>query len=251
MNRYVTEPGSAVGGGVYRAHVAAVYDIMDRLRKNHPNLEIQSCSSGGGRTDLGVFGRCEQAWVSDNTCAIDRTAIQEGCSLVYPAETMEAWVTNTHNAISGHTASVPMMFDVAMRGVLGIGTDLTTLDDATAETYRNYIRFYKSIRHVVQGGDLHRLRTLAAGPQQVSIIQYVLPDASEAVYSLVAVDYPAHLAFGPVALRNLDPAADYDVRDIQNHTVQTLSGFDLLTRGLPMPHDLKSNTSFTRHLVRR
>ena len=78
MNRYVTEPGSVAGGQYSRKHVEGVYHIMDTLRRNHPDLEIESCSGGGGRVDLGVLARTDQVWPSDNTDASDRTYIQGG-----------------------------------------------------------------------------------------------------------------------------------------------------------------------------
>ena len=41
-------------------------------------LEIESCSGGGGRIDLGILQRVDEVWTSDNTEAFDRLRIQEG-----------------------------------------------------------------------------------------------------------------------------------------------------------------------------
>ena len=70
------------------------YEIIDRLRAKHPQLEIESCSSGGGRVDLGILTRTEQVWTSDNTEAFDRLRIQEGFSLAYAPKVMMDWVTD-------------------------------------------------------------------------------------------------------------------------------------------------------------
>ena len=59
-------------------YVENPYYILDRLRAKHPNLEIESCSGGGGRVDLGILHRVEEVWPSDNTEAFDRLRIQEG-----------------------------------------------------------------------------------------------------------------------------------------------------------------------------
>ena len=40
-------------------YVWNLYDILDRLRAKHPNLEIESCSGGGGRVDLGIMHRTD------------------------------------------------------------------------------------------------------------------------------------------------------------------------------------------------
>ena len=231
MNRYASEPGSVVGTAIWRKHVAAVYDIMDRLRRKYPDLDIQSCSGGGGRIDLGILGRTDQVWVSDNTDAFDRIRIQEGFSLAYPARCMEAWVTHEHNVITQRPAPLELRFDVAMRGVLGIGTSLNELAEEELAIYASYIDFYKRIRHVIQAGDLYRLERLEEF--DTSVIEYVLPDGREAVVSITTRDYQVG-SFRPGApLRGLNASATYVVTDRHNAEVHRASGFELMTMGIP------------------
>ena len=45
---------------------AAVYALLDELRRRHPGLEIESCSSGGARVDLGILARTDRVWASDS-----------------------------------------------------------------------------------------------------------------------------------------------------------------------------------------
>jgi alpha-galactosidase len=54
----------------------AVYRLLDELRTRHPGLEIESCSSGGARIDLGVLERTDRVWASDCIDALERQAIQ-------------------------------------------------------------------------------------------------------------------------------------------------------------------------------
>ena len=65
---------------IWVRYVQNLYEILDRLRAAHPKLEIESCSGGGGRVDLGILRRVDQVWTSDNTEAYDRLRIQEGFS---------------------------------------------------------------------------------------------------------------------------------------------------------------------------
>ena len=160
MNRNSSEPGSPAGKAIWRKHVEGVYSIMDRLRSKYPGLDIQSCSGGGGRIDLGILARTDQVWTSDNTDALDRIRIQEGFGLAYPARAMEAWVTHEHNHQTGRVLPLSLRFDVAMRGTLGIGTSLNELSEDELAEYARYIAFYKRIRPVVQGGRLFRLQRL-------------------------------------------------------------------------------------------
>ncbi len=47
------------------AHTLAFYRLLDDLRARHVGLEIESCSSGGARVDLGVLDRTDRIWTSD------------------------------------------------------------------------------------------------------------------------------------------------------------------------------------------
>jgi len=231
MNRYATEPGSIAGQAIWRAHTAGVYEIMDRLRRAFPHLQIESCASGGGRVDLGILARTDQVWTSDNTDAYDRIRIQEGCSLAYPARVMEAWVTHARNHQTGTVSPLSLRFDVAMRGGLGIGSNLNELDDAELAEYAGYIAFYKRIRSVVQNGQLYRLRRLEE--YGASIIEYVSADRSEAVYSVAVLSSQLGWTRPPAPLRGLDPLASYAVTDRHGAEVYRASGFELMLTGIP------------------
>src|SRR5690242_655788 len=52
---------------VYVAAIDNLYSILAELRAKHPKVEIESCSSGGGRVDLGILRYADQIWTSDNT----------------------------------------------------------------------------------------------------------------------------------------------------------------------------------------
>ena len=231
MNRLATEPGSVAGKAIWRQHVAGVYAIMDRLRRKHPTLDIQSCSGGGGRIDLGILARTDQVWVSDNTDALDRIRIQEGFSLAYPARCMEAWVTHARNHQTGRILPLSVRFDVAMRGALGIGSSLNELDDAELAEYASYIAFYKRIRHVIQEGALYRLERLEEF--QGSAIEYVLPDGREAVYAVALRDYQIGSYRPSPLLKGLIAGATYTVSDRCDQEVFRASGYELMTMGLP------------------
>ncbi len=234
MNRHATEPGSVAGQEIWFRHVAGVYSIMDQLRQKYPRLEIQSCSGGGGRVDLGILARVEQVWTSDNTDALDRVYIQDGFSLFYPPGVMESWVTHEHNHQTGRVLPLEVRFDTAMRGVLGIGTNLDRLSAEELDTYRRNIAFYRKIRPIIEQGRLHRLAWVQ--DHGASAWQMVLPDGSQSVYSLVVVhsllghQVPCH------PLRGLVPEATYRITDASERELLRLSGAQLMTLGLPGNH---------------
>ncbi|MGL5808474.1 MAG: alpha-galactosidase, partial [Nocardioides sp.] len=64
----------------------AFYDLLDRLRVAHPDLEIESCASGGGRIDAEVLRRTDRVWASDTLDALERHRIQRWLTLLVPPE---------------------------------------------------------------------------------------------------------------------------------------------------------------------
>lgn len=232
MNRSPTEPGSVVGKAIWRRHVEGVYSVMDRLRAKHPGLDIQSCSAGGGRIDAGMMGRVDQVWTSDETDALDRVRIQEGYSLAYPARAMECWVTNEENHQTGRRLGLDLRFDVAMRGALGIGSNIEQLDEAELEEYASHIAFYKQIRHIVQDGCLHRLQRQEE--HGCSAIQYTVADQSESVVSIAVVDHKKSEIFPPIRLRGLDPDAIYVLADRHGNEPIRSTGRELMGMGIPL-----------------
>lgn len=229
MNRSSTEPGSCAGREIWLRHAEAVYGIMDRLRRRHPRLHIESCSSGGGRIDAGILARTEQVWTSDNTDALTRVAIQEGYSLAYPALAMACWVTHERNHQTQRRLPLDLRFHVAMRGALGIGSNLAELSDDELADYGRWIAFYKSIRPVVQLGECHRLQRLAE--HGTSIVQYVTPDGTQAVVSCVAIERRVAQLVPPARLRGLRPEAVYVARDRDGNVHSRARGVELMSLG--------------------
>src|SRR5882724_10116367 len=227
MNRPFTEagwPGHADPDRLWIDHTRGVYRVMDALRTRHPHLRIESCSGGGGRTDLGILAYTDQVWTSDNTDAADRVAIQHGFSQLYPAHTMAAWVTDCPNPTTARTTPLVFRFHVAMAGVLGIGGDLSTWPASDLALATELIATYREIRPTVQHGRQYRL---VHGPALTSVA-YVADD--EVVVFGWRITEPFGRRPALVRLAGLDPVAEYrDERTGTVHTGATLgaSGIDL------------------------
>ncbi|NEY33132.1 alpha-galactosidase [Streptomyces sp. PRKS01-65] len=202
-------PGDRYPQRLWVGHVRAVYDLLDRLRRAHPGVAFESCSGGGGRIDLGVLGRTDQVWTSDNTDPLDRLAIQEGFSQIHPARVMAAWVTDSPNVqLNGRASSLRFRFVSAMAGVLGIGGDLTRWTGPELAEAREWVALYKEIRPLVQRGDLYRLRAPRGG---LSAVQYVLGGDAVVLAWLQAQHHGEPVP--ALRLRGLDPEASYECRE--------------------------------------
>jgi len=106
MNRSLTDVWSAAlpagrQGEVYHRYVLGVYDMLERLRQDFPQILIEGCCGGGGRFDGGMLYYTPQIWCSDDSDAIDRLRIQYGTSFCYPVSTMGAHVSAVPNEQNG------------------------------------------------------------------------------------------------------------------------------------------------------
>jgi alpha-galactosidase len=210
-NRAFTEAGWPDGDDPHRLwtdHTRNVYAIMDRLRTAHPRLRIESCASGGGRVDLGVLARTDQAWASDNTDPVDRIAIQHGYGQVYPALTMGAWASESPNPLNGRRTPLRFRFHVAMAGALGISGNLRQWPAGERREAAALVAAYQQVRHVVQHGALHRLTP--ATVEGTTAVQYLSADGTEAVVLAWRPVVRHGQADPPLRLAGLDPAARYE-----------------------------------------
>jgi len=247
MNRPFTEPGWPAEAGhnperIWVDHVRNLYAIMDALRAAHPGVEFESCSGGGGRADLGILGRAEQIWTSDNTDAWDRITIQEGFTQVFPPQVMMAWVTDSPNWWTERRVSLRFRFHVAMAGALGVGGDLNRWTDREMAEAAELVAAYKLIRPVVQHGRLYRLASVTADPYGAH--EYLSDDGSQAV--VLAWWGPSSCGGGrpPLRLAALDPGARYADAD----SGQEYWGAELLHEGLRLPGTIRGD--FGSALVR-
>ncbi len=253
LNRNFAEPGWPVvpvtdQRRVWVDQVRHVYGIIDRLRLRHPGLEIESCASGGGRVDLGILARTEQVWPSDNTDAFDRLSLQEGFSLAYTPKIMMAWVTDVPT-LNGRVTPLTYRFLVAMTGSLGIGANLLKWTREETDLAARMIALYKSIRAIVQEGDLFRLLSPRKG--RVAASEYVARDGRQAVLFAFSHDPQFGREAPPVRLRGLDEEAVYRMRSLEGRLdgPAELSGAALMHRGLRL--DLKGDYGAAAVLLER
>jgi len=237
MNRHFSEPGwpevpVAEQKAIWVKYVNHVYEIIDRLRAKHPSLEIESCSGGGGRVDLGILERVNEVWTSDNTEAFDRLRIQEGFSFAYAPKVMMDWVTDVPNQ-NGRSTPLKFRFLVAMQGCLGIGSNLNKWSEEDFALATRMVAFYKDVRKTVQEGNLYRL--FSPRENNLTANQYVAPDGKQAVV-FAFLHSQQYLRPAPtVYLRGLDENALYRLRPIDDKLVEkqeVVSGSFLMSHGL-------------------
>jgi alpha-galactosidase len=237
MNRSLSEPGwpelpPAEQKKMWVRYVSNLYEVIDRLRAKHPNLEIESCSGGGGRADMGIMERVEQFWTSDNTEAFDRLRIQEGFSFAYPPKTMVDWVIDVPD-MNHRSAPLKYRFLVAMMGSLGIGADLNKCSEPDMAMAARMVAYYKKVRETVQHGDLYRL--LSPRDSNVAAAQYVAKDGKQSVLFGFLHSQQFNAPTPAIYLRGLEEKALYRITTIDDKLMEgqrTVSGSFLANHGL-------------------
>jgi alpha-galactosidase len=237
MNRTFAEPGWPEVAPdeqkeLWVKYVWNFYDILAKLRAKHPNLEIESCSGGGGRVDLGILRYVDEFWTSDNTEAFDRLHIQEGFSEAYAPKLMSAWVTDVPN-MNGRSTPLQFRFLVAMQGALGIGANLNKWTDEDAQFATRMIAIDKRIRQTVQFGNLYRL--LSPRTHDTTANENVSRDGKQAVVFAFRHSQEYDTLPPLIYLEGLDAKALYKIESIDGklQDKQTeLSGAYLMQHGI-------------------
>jgi alpha-galactosidase len=214
-NRNWSEPGwPAVAPEdqkrVYVDYVHNLYSILAQLRAKHPRVEIESCSGGGSRVDLGVMRYADQVWPSDNTDAFDRLLIQDGFTYAYAPGVMMAWVTDSPSWVNQRTLSLEYRFLSSMQGSLGIGANLNNWKPGDFATAKKMVEQYKQIREIVQRGSLYRLISPQNGSEH-SVTESVSNDQDSAVIFAFLHSSQMLYPFPRIYLRGLKPDTMYRI----------------------------------------
>lgn len=216
-------------GEVAHRYMLGLYELLEHLTADYPEILWEGCSGGGGRFDVGFIYYMPQSWTSDNTDAVERMKIQYGTSLAYPISSITAHVSAVPNHQTGRSTSLKTRGETAMSAVFGYELDLTKLSPEEKKQVKEQIISYQTIRPVIQYGHYYRL----ASPFEENIVawMFVSPKQDEAIVFLGRILASAQPAFHEVYLLGLDDEALY-----QEQTSKRLfSGAELMTVGLYFP----------------
>lgn len=236
MNRDVHHPGSR-GRPAINQQTRALYTLIERVREAHPDVEIESCSSGGARADYGILRRTDRIWTSDSNDALDRQKIQRGASHFFPLEIMGAHVGPETCHITGRRLSMEMRVATALFGHMGMELNLIEEPAANLEVLKRGIALHKQHRALIHSGDFHRLDT----PAYINAIGVVSEDRSEALFSWCNLTGHRETVPGRIYVPGLDPSRNYRTRIVWPNPVRSvshpsiLSALDLGGEGAVLP----------------
>ena len=221
-NRSITDPISNGRPAVHN-QTKAIYRLFDELKKRNPELEIESCSSGGGRIDLGMIEHVDRFWTSDQNDPLERQSIQRWTTMVIPPEMLGTHVGPTQGHQTHRTADISFRVLNALFGHAGIEWNILEATDDEVEILKNFIKFYKEHRKLIHSADISR-----ADVGNAYLYGSISQDKKEAIFTYMQLATAD--GFLPVIaqLHGLDPDRTYLVK-----VATEISSNDLQQRSTP------------------
>ena len=226
---------------VFIEYHKGLINVCERIRAKYPKLTMQSCATGGGRANYGLMPYFDEFWVSDNSDALQRIHIQWGTSYFYPANAMAAHISAVPNWILDRTTSLKYRIDVAMSGRLGMEVQPKHMSEEEKAFCRKAIADYKTIRPIVQLGDLYRLVSPYEGHNMASLM-YVTEDKSEAAFFWWKTELLWEDLIPRMRMAGLDPEKKYRIKELNRvdrdplaYEGKVYTGKFLMEHGIEMP----------------
>jgi alpha-galactosidase len=200
--------------GVHR-QTLGVYELFGRLRAAHPTVEIESCSSGGGRIDFRILEWCHRFWASDCIDPLERQFIQRGFSYGFPPEYMGSHIASEHSHTTRRTHSLSFRAATALFGHLGIEWNVLDASPEDRKLLAAVIAVHKEHRQLLHTGVARRFDH----PNPAVLAHGVIAaDMSQGLVSFATTAATASLMIEPFRIAGLDPHRQYAVN------VVTLAG---------------------------
>ena len=204
-----------------------VYEVMERLITDYPNLLLENCSGGGGRFDAGMLFYSPQIWASDDTDAVERLKIQHGTSICYPVSAMGAHVSDCPNHTVGRTTPFSTRGHVAMVGTFGYELDVTRIPQEDRDAIPSQIAEFNRYNPLIRMGDQYRIGNTFED-NTWDAVMFVAKDKSEALFMYVQVLNSPNKRSKRIKLKGLDEKRIY----VNGESGQELSGGALMNAGI-------------------
>lgn len=238
-----TDHGHGAGDGLLR-HYEGLYAVLDAVRERHPEIMLESCSSGGLRIDLGLARHVHGFFLSDPDYTEHHLQVLWGASRLLPPVGILHWSWSQWRGDyppakldwAGLSADD---FDTTLRAAMlhrfGVSLRLPELRADLLERLRVHVAlFQQHLAPIVRDGVLQPLTpTPERGGfgERAPAAQLSAPGDRHVLAAFVLDGAPRPAAIVP---RGLDAATRYTVTDLATGAAATAMGADLLEHGTPL-----------------
>jgi alpha-galactosidase len=227
-------PEAITGKDPLVAHYEGLYQLQDELRAALPNLVLEMCAGGGGRSDSAILSHAHTSWMSDQTRPLVNLAVHFGSHLARCAIECNDWLVEwpPHSALPhqrevDERGDLPFRTRVAMLGTFGISAPTGAWTSEDYAIVREHVKLYKDVaRPLIHSGDQYLLTAAPplTGDGDWAAVWYVAKDADEGV--LFAFRLASEQSRRSFALPGLSPDAQYLVTTMQGRR-DTYQGAEL------------------------
>nr|WP_318384469.1 alpha-galactosidase [uncultured Enterobacter sp.] len=229
MNRELVQPGHH-GKAAADAQTRQYYRLLDTLVARFPQVEFESCASGGGRIDYEVLRRTHRFWASDNNDALERNTIQRGMSYFFPPEVMGAHIGNRHCHATFRQHSIAFRGLTALFGHMGLELDPVSADASEREGYQHYAALYKRWRGLIHSGTQWRVDMPDATTQALGVVS---EDGQQGLFIVSQLAMPDYTLLSPLRVPGLLPEARYRISLLDHPNIQLTGAGGHTMRKLP------------------
>jgi len=226
-------------------HVEVIHAIFDKVHARYPKLQLENCSGGGGRTDLGMMSRFTTSWISDWMKLPRTIRILNGMSLALPPEYLDRlFGVCGGNSYRGNLETQLHGVILAHPTISGLAPTLAEANPEMLELVKKYVRIYKDFIRPFhrQARVYHHTPVIPGGDASGwCALEYVSPDRKRAVagvFRLVNAEEDKY----EFRFRGLDPASRYRVTTEPGGLMAEVDGLALLQQGLVIRLDTPLNS---------
>ena len=213
------------------AQTRGSYALIDRLREAYPDVEIESCASGGGRIDFGILGRTHRVWLSDSNDTVERLAMQHNAAIFLPMAVTGSHVGPRTCHTSGRTIDIRFRAWVAAQRHMGFELDPREMTREETRVLGKVIRWWKENRDWMRSADILQLdssdRAVIAGQQ-------LEQGGGQFVVFAGKTEASAQIAPRPLRLTRLSAGRNYRIELVNHEDAPALSRGDQAIKSGPL-----------------
>jgi alpha-galactosidase len=239
-----TDHGHGRGDGLLR-HYEGLYAVLDEVRRRHPEVLLEACSSGGMRIDLGLARHVHAFFLSDPDYTEHHLEVLHGAARMLPPLGILHW---SHSQWRGEydmqqrdwPSVTDDEFDAMLRAAMlhrfGISLRLTELVPRLRDRLSLHLELFRSVlAPLVREGVL---RALTPPPERGGLGErapvFQLTDEAADRHVVAAFVLDGGTRPDAIRPRGLEPQRGYVVTDLATGDSVSLTGSELSSAGVAL-----------------
>ena len=231
---YATEKDGYSENNTWR-HFEVLYDVYEEVRRQNPDIAMENCAGGGGRTDLGFMSRFDYCAESDYSQLPHSIRRINAMTLFLPPEAIVYYhnhIQDAHQLAEMETHLRVTLF--ALPIYVGFGAQNSGRNSVYFKKTREYIELAKGFcRPVLENGAAvyhHTPYIGMAQPADFCVLEYAMHDKSRGYCGVFKLD-TGEKTYN-LRLKGIDLAKTYEVTLKNSGAVLKISGFELANTGI-------------------